>query len=121
MTPSQRGFCKYTFRDYTGYIIAPWTSSVGHDVVTIRHGAAVPPWRDRDIHLHTDSEEYYFLVQGELQVLVPHGMLTVKPREVLMIEPYRAARGGWWHRAYRALCAAHAGDGGPAGGGQNTG
>ena len=78
---------RYTFRDHTGYIIAPWISGVGNDVVTIRHSAGVPPWRDRDIHLHTDSEEYYFLVQGELQVLVPRGMLTLKPCEVLMIKP----------------------------------
>jgi len=78
---------KYTFRDYTGYIIAPWISGVGHDVVTIRHSAAVPPWRDRDIHLHTDSEEYYFLLQGELQVLVVDAVLTLRPYEVLMIKP----------------------------------
>jgi len=85
--PSQRGFSKYTFRDCTGYIVAPSISGVGHELVTIRHSAAVPPWLDRDTHLHSDSEEYYFLFQGELQLLVDGTVLTLKPHEVLMIKP----------------------------------
>lgn len=85
--PSQNEYARYTFRDRTGYIVAPWISGVGHAPVTIRHSAAVPPWTDRDIHLHTESEEYYFLLQGRLHVLVDGVVLRLKPYEVLMIKP----------------------------------
>ncbi len=78
---------KYVFRGCTGYIVAPWISGVNHDLVTIRHSASVPPWIDQDIHLHSDSEEYYFLFQGELQLLVDGSVFTLKPREVLMVKP----------------------------------
>jgi mannose-6-phosphate isomerase-like protein (cupin superfamily) len=62
-------------------------SGVAHELVTIRHSASVPPWTDRDIHLHSDSEEYYFLFQGELRLLVDGGVFTLRPREVLMLKP----------------------------------
>ena len=67
--------------------MAPWIPSVTHELVTIRHSASVPSWIDRDIHLHSDSEEYYFLFQGELQLLVDGSVFTLKPGEVLMVKP----------------------------------
>ena len=85
--PNQNEYAKYTFRDCTGYIIASWISSVGHAPVTIRHGAAVPPWTDHDTHLHAACEEYYFVFQGELHALVDGATMTLKPHEVLMIKP----------------------------------
>jgi mannose-6-phosphate isomerase-like protein (cupin superfamily) len=84
---SQTSTSKYTFRDRTGYIVAPWISGVTHELATIRHSAFVSPWVDRDIHLHSDSEEYYFLFEGELQLLVDGSVFTVKPWEVLMVRP----------------------------------
>lgn len=78
---------EYTFRDRTGYIVAPWIAGVTHELATIRHSASVSPWVDRDIHCHTDSEEYYLLFQGELQLLVNGSTFTLKPREVLMVKP----------------------------------
>lgn len=86
-TPNQISYSKYTFRDYSGYIVAPWISGVTHELVTVRHSASVPPWVDHDIHLHRDSEEYYFLFQGELQLLVAGSVFTLKAREVLSVRP----------------------------------
>lgn len=84
---NQPSYSKYTFRECSGYIVAPWVSGVTHELVTIRHSASVPPWIDHDIHLHSDSEEYYFLFQGELQLLVDGSEFTLKPYEVLMVKP----------------------------------
>lgn len=55
---------RYTFRHRTGYVVAPWLSGMADQLVTIRHSAAVPHWTDGDIHLHSNSEEYYFLFRG---------------------------------------------------------
>lgn len=77
---------RYTFPGCTRYIVAPWLSGVGHQHVTIRHSAGVASWMDRDTHLHTDSEEYYFVFQGELRLLVDGTVLTLKPYEVLMVK-----------------------------------
>lgn len=86
-TPNQTSCSKYTFQDHSGYLVAPWISGITHELVTIRHSASVPPWADQDIHLHADSEEYYFLFQGELQLLVADSVFTLKPYEVLMVKP----------------------------------
>ena len=80
-------YSKYTFRGYSGYIVAPWISGSAHDLVSIRHSASEPPWVDRDVHLHDGSEEVYFLFQGELQLLVAGSVFTLKPREVLKVNP----------------------------------
>lgn len=85
--PDHKTFSRYTFQGYTGYIVAPWIPGVGHQHATIRHSAGVTPWTDRDTHLHTDSEEYYFVFQGELRLLVDGTVLTLKPYEVLMVKP----------------------------------
>ena len=85
--PGQTLYSKYTFRDYSGYIVAPWIPGVTHELVTIRHSVSVPPWADSDLHFHSASEEYYFLFQGELQLLVDGSVFTLKPGEVLMVKP----------------------------------
>ncbi len=85
--PYQRNYTKHTFRDVSGYIVAPSIPGVEHQLVTIRHSAAVPAWADRDIHLHRYSEEYYFLFQGELRLLVDGAVCTLRPFEVLMVKP----------------------------------
>lgn len=80
-------YSKYTFRETSGYVVAPWISSVTHKLVTIRHSANISPWIDRELHLHRDSEEYYFLFHGELELLLGDSLLTLKPHEVLMVKP----------------------------------
>ncbi|MGD2177543.1 MAG: cupin domain-containing protein [Anaerolineae bacterium] len=80
-------YSRYTFREYTGYVVAPWLSGVTQEWVAIRHSASVPPWADRDVHLHTTAEEYYFVFQGELRLLVDGAVLTLKPHEALCVRP----------------------------------
>lgn len=87
ITSNQASYSKYTFRDYSGYVVAPWISGITHKLVTIRHSASVPPWIDHDIHFHDNSEEYYFLFHGELQLLVNDSVFTLRPREVFLIRP----------------------------------
>jgi mannose-6-phosphate isomerase-like protein (cupin superfamily) len=78
---------KHTFRDRTGYILAPWMRGVTHAWVTVSHSASVPPWTDPDVHYHRDSEEYYFLFQGTLELLVDGSLFSLKPYEVLAVGP----------------------------------
>lgn len=86
-TPNQPSYSKYTFRERGVHrgSVGLWRCSRTGD--SIRHSASVSPWVDRDIHLHSDSEEYYFLFQGELQLLVDGSVFTLKPCEVLMVKP----------------------------------
>ncbi len=81
-------YSKYTFRDHTGYIVAPWLPGATHELVSIRHTASVPLWTDHAVHIHTASEEYYFMFQGELRLLVDASTLTLKAREALMVKPH---------------------------------
>ena len=76
-------FSKFDFQNITGYI-------VGHHpqrLITIRHSAGVSPWSDTDIHQHTHSEEYYFLLKGRLDFLIEDFQLTLDPNEILMVKP----------------------------------
>ena len=84
---SQVPCCKYTFQDHTGYVVAPWIAGVSHEWVAIRHSASVPPWVDRDVHLHTEAEEYFFAFQGELRLLVDGSVFTLRPYEALLVRP----------------------------------
>jgi mannose-6-phosphate isomerase-like protein (cupin superfamily) len=67
--------------------VAPWLPGAAQEVVAIRHSASVPPWADGDVHLHTEAEEYFFLFQGELRLLVAGAALTLRPYEALMVRP----------------------------------
>ena len=65
-------------------------------VATIRHRASEKPWVDGDIHYHSESEEYYLLLRGELQLLVEGSVFTLRPDEILQVKPRtpRAIVGG---------------------------
>lgn len=76
---------KYTFSDYTGYIIAPWVSNEPHGDVAIRHSANVEPWKDNDVHLHRNSEEFYFLRAGKLWIWVVDKLITLERNEYLQV------------------------------------
>jgi mannose-6-phosphate isomerase-like protein (cupin superfamily) len=86
-TSNQVPYTRYTFRDHTGYVVAPWISDAAHDWVAIRHSASVQPWVDGDVHLHTDAEEYFFVLKGELRLLVGSAVFTIKPYEALLVRP----------------------------------
>ncbi|MBU0492708.1 MAG: cupin domain-containing protein [Chloroflexi bacterium] len=77
-------YTKHTFQGYSGYLVTPDTA---HELVVVRHSASVPPWTDPDVHLHERSEEYYLLLQGELRFLVAGSLVTLRPQEMLVVQP----------------------------------
>ncbi len=85
--PDQTSWLKHTFEDHTGYVVAPWLPGATNDWVYIRHSASVPPWVDDDVHLHTDAEEYFFVLQGELRLLIGEAVFTLRPYEALLVRP----------------------------------
>ena len=86
-TSSRQTCARYTFRDRTGYVVAPWLDGATNHWVYIRHSASVPPWVDQDVHLHTEAEEYFFVLQGELRLLVDGCVFTLRPYEALLVRP----------------------------------
>ncbi len=78
-------FTKYTFQGRSGYIIDA-SHGAPHELVAVCHSASVTPWADPAIHLHENSEEYYFLLQGKLHFLVAGTSLTLRPKEILMVK-----------------------------------
>jgi mannose-6-phosphate isomerase-like protein (cupin superfamily) len=87
-TSDHRTYTKYAFRGQTGYIVAPWRAGATNDWVYIRHSASVPPWVDGDVHLHTDAEEYFFVFQGELRLLIDGVAFALRPYETLLVKPH---------------------------------
>ena len=83
----QTTYSTYIFRGQTGYVVAPWLAAATNDWVYIRHSASVPPWIDDDVHLHTDAEEYFFVLEGELRLLIDGAVFTLRPYEALLVRP----------------------------------
>jgi mannose-6-phosphate isomerase-like protein (cupin superfamily) len=80
----QRGYTKYRFDGFSGYLLAPPDSA--HNLISVRHTASIPPWSDEDVHIHSDSEEYYLLLQGMLRFHVDGQIYSLHPREILAIQ-----------------------------------
>jgi len=80
-------YVRYSFHGRSGWVVHPGQPAVGHALVAIGHTASVQPWADPGVHLHRDSEEYYLLLLGELQVLVAGRLLSLRPREILLVRP----------------------------------
>lgn len=78
-------YSRFRFQGKSGYILTPAFLGGAFERVSVRHSSSAPPWADADIHLHCESEEYYFLFQGELCLLIGPVVLTLRPREVLMV------------------------------------
>lgn len=76
---------KYSFERHSGYIVSPQTTT--QTLLALGHTASLDPWADPQVHAHTASEEYYILLQGELNFLVANTTLTLLPKEILMIKP----------------------------------
>lgn len=81
---AQPGHTMYRFDGFSGYLVAPPESA--HSFLSIRHTAAVQPWSDPDIHIHTDSEEYYLLLQGVLRFIIEDRIYSLHPREILGVQ-----------------------------------
>jgi len=75
----------YPFQRHSRYILSP--RNTAHEWVALRHTAHVKPWVDPGLHIHENSEEYYFLLHGELWLLVAGSLLALKAEEILMIRP----------------------------------
>jgi mannose-6-phosphate isomerase-like protein (cupin superfamily) len=71
---------KFDFQDSTGYILKH-----PQGLIAIGHTASIAPWSDPSIHLHTGSEEYYFLLKGKLEFIIRDFQLTLYPTEILMV------------------------------------
>jgi mannose-6-phosphate isomerase-like protein (cupin superfamily) len=80
-------YTRYTFRERSGYILDPSDAGAAQKLIAIGHTALVTPWADPELHLHQESEEYYFLLQGELWISVAGSQVSVRPQEVLMVRP----------------------------------
>lgn len=80
-------YTKYIFRGCSGWIVDPRVRNLSHNFLGLGHTAAVPPWIDPCLHLHRESEEYYLLLQGELQFCVAGLLVTLQPNELLMVLP----------------------------------
>lgn len=79
-------YTKYRFRDHSGYIL-PADPRADHGLVALGHTASVAPWADPVLHMHTDSEEYYILLQGELRFVVAGVAIGLRAREILIVQP----------------------------------
>jgi len=77
---------KLTLRGRSGHVLSR-ASGDGNGLVALGGASLVQPWRDPGLHLHTGCEEYYLVLQGELQLLVVDRWLTLQPRELLLVRP----------------------------------
>ena len=77
---------KYTFREYNGSVVAPQDQDILHNKIVIRYSDLAKSWDVTDIHLHQQSEEYYFLLQGKLWVWVGGVLVTLRPNELLQVK-----------------------------------
>jgi mannose-6-phosphate isomerase-like protein (cupin superfamily) len=85
--PSISKCIKYRFEGRSGGIVDSRVSKVPHDLLIIGHTAFVSPWSDPYVHLHQESEEFYLLRHGELELYIAGAFLNLQPGELLMIHP----------------------------------
>jgi mannose-6-phosphate isomerase-like protein (cupin superfamily) len=73
---------KFDFQKVTGYVVAH-----PQKLIAIGHTARVSPWSDPSFHQHASSEEYYLLLNGQLEFLVRDFQINLHPGEkILLIE-----------------------------------
>src|SRR5512134_102311 len=80
-------YTKYIFQDRSGGIVDSRVTRVPHNLFGIGHTAFVPPWRDPCLHLHEESEEFYLLLHGELDLYINGESVSLQPYELLMVLP----------------------------------
>lgn len=78
----EKGCFRFVFQNVTGNVVIH-----PQRLISIGHTALVSPWRDSNIHKHNISEEYYFLVKGQLDLIVNNFRITLQPNEILMVKP----------------------------------
>ena len=77
----QNNSSKFAFQKATGYIVMH-----PKGLIAIGHTAYISPWKDLNLHQHTSSKEYYFLLNGQLEFLVRDFQISLHPNELLMVE-----------------------------------
>jgi mannose-6-phosphate isomerase-like protein (cupin superfamily) len=73
---------RFDFQNVTGNVVTH-----PQRLISIGHTASVSPWSDPNIHQHNLSEEYYFLLKGQLNLVVNNFRITLHPNEILMVRP----------------------------------
>jgi mannose-6-phosphate isomerase-like protein (cupin superfamily) len=55
--------------------------------LAIGHTALISPWCDPCIHIHQESEEFYLLLHGQLELYIDGVLVDLQPNELLMVLP----------------------------------
>jgi mannose-6-phosphate isomerase-like protein (cupin superfamily) len=74
----------YKVHGKSGYIIGGSPGS-GNGLIALGHTDSIPSWEDQGIHSHSQSEEYYLLLNGELHLLIADSLVSLLPNEILMV------------------------------------
>jgi mannose-6-phosphate isomerase-like protein (cupin superfamily) len=85
--PTSSNYTKYIFQNRSGGIVDSRVTPVAHDLFVMGHTACVSPWKDPDVHLHQQSEEFYLVLQGTLELYIAGICVEVQPGELLMVLP----------------------------------
>lgn len=80
-------YTKYIFQGRSGGIVDPRVTTVPHNLFGIGHTAFIPAWTDSCLHFHQESEEFYLLRHGEMELYVDGASVTLQPNELLRVLP----------------------------------
>lgn len=80
-------YTKYIFQGRSGWIVDWRVSAVPHELIGIGHTDFISPWRDPYVHFHRESEEFYLIKHGELELLIDGEIVDLQPDELLMVLP----------------------------------
>jgi mannose-6-phosphate isomerase-like protein (cupin superfamily) len=83
-----QNFCLVDFGpdEQQGYLLGsrvPEDSPAYSQYLDIGYNQVSKPWRDEAPHYHSVSEEYFVVLQGQIDMLVEGEIVQVKPRELL--------------------------------------
>jgi mannose-6-phosphate isomerase-like protein (cupin superfamily) len=84
---SSSNYTKYIFRDRSGWIVDSRGTTIPHGLLGIGHTAFLSPWQDYSIHLHRQSEEFYLLQHGGLELSIDGTLVDLQANELLMVLP----------------------------------
>lgn len=78
---------KYVFQGRSGGIVDSRVTPVPHTLFGMGHTAFVSPWSDSCLHFHQESEEFYLLRHGAMELCIEGAFVDLQPDELLMIAP----------------------------------
>jgi mannose-6-phosphate isomerase-like protein (cupin superfamily) len=62
-------------------------TTIPHGLLGLGHTAFISPWQDGNIHLHRQSEEFYLLRHGGLELSIDGTLVDLQANELLMVLP----------------------------------